>query len=290
MFRLIQIKKEMKESLPPLSENLDTSKLVTWQTLDQTAAASDDGSEKPALAIIAACGSYNPIHTAHCQMFDFAKRAVQEARRAVVIGGFASPVNDAYGKAGLAPFSHRAEIVRRVLDDSSSFVALDAWEGLQSCNQRSYTVLSHIREACRDFYVTTAESEQQKARGANIQMFFLCGGDLFETFYRPGVWKLALLRRIFEEFEIVVAARADSRHPLDVVKGMTSPLTHPDEPGVSLDLRDFAHRIIVFELPENSTSSTRIRQLLAAGEPVGESLLPKAAAAYCVERGVYEVK
>jgi nicotinamide mononucleotide adenylyltransferase len=270
------------------SDALDPSKLLSWDAIE----TQQIGGHHRALGILVACGSYNPIHTAHCQLFDFAKRRLEATPQSeggktpLIVGAFASPVNDAYGKAGLAPFAHRAEIVRRVVA-SSPLVTLDAWEGNQTESQRSYLVLSHIIGEVRKFYLSTARTDVERDRSQRIEVYFLCGGDLFQTFYYPGVWKLALLRKIFTEFRIVVAARSDSKHPLEVVRGATAPLTHPDEPGVLLDLREMEDRITVFELPPNDISSTMIRGLLAKGLAVDEAILPKAAAEYCVAHRVY---
>ncbi|KAL2891422.1 Nicotinamide/nicotinic acid mononucleotide adenylyltransferase 1 [Ceratocystis lukuohia] len=58
--------------------------------------------------VLVACGSFSPITFLHLRMFpmaaDYARHANTEFE---VIGGFLSPVSDAYKKGGLAPSHHR---------------------------------------------------------------------------------------------------------------------------------------------------------------------------------------
>lgn len=47
-----------------------------------------------------------------------------------VIGGFLSPVGDAYKKVGLASASHRIHMCDLAVSTSSSWVVVDPWEAL----------------------------------------------------------------------------------------------------------------------------------------------------------------
>lgn len=232
--------------------------------------------------VIAACGSFNPIHTGHLAMFEEARAALESRESGfgdlpnaalTVVGGFMSPVNDAYGKAGLAPFSHRLRLCELSVG-GNSWISVDPWEGLQPENQRSYTVLSHILKEVKSFYADQGPEGQVIAQ--ELQIIFLCGADLFESFYKPGVWRLALLERIFAEMLIVAICREGSRDPREAM-ATAAPLTHKDEPGVRLDMSQFQGRVgIVRALAGKCASSTLVRQLIAEGKPVDESLVPAA--------------
>jgi nicotinamide mononucleotide adenylyltransferase len=226
------------------------------------------------------CGSYNPIHSAHVNMMHEAKRALEGAEYDhQVVGAFLSPVNDAYGKAGLASFTQRAEICEVMLKDDP-LVALDRWEGLQDAYVRSYYVMCHIRNAVLTHYGPALPADR-------LDVYLVCGGDLFETFYRPNCWNLALLRKIFDEFRLAVAFRVGSQNPLTVMKNTVDPITSSQEPGESLDLRPYADKVAVFELAPNETSSTLLRALLQSGDNIPEELLPKHVTDALVASGVY---
>lgn len=47
-----------------------------------------------------------------------------------IIGGFFSPVGDAYKKVGLASAYHRISMCNLAVSSSSSWVAVDPWEAL----------------------------------------------------------------------------------------------------------------------------------------------------------------
>jgi nicotinamide mononucleotide adenylyltransferase len=76
------------------------------------------------------CGSFSPPTVMHTRIFETARdhlRAHEDVLKLRVIGGFISPVHEAYGKKGLAPAPDRIEMVRRALV-SSDWVACDEWE------------------------------------------------------------------------------------------------------------------------------------------------------------------
>ena len=228
-------------------------------------------------AVIVTCGSYNPITIAHADMFTGAKRVFDTfaaERKLTFAGAYLSPVNDAYKKPGLAPYEHRAQICELALK-THPWLNLDRYEGLQEEYQPAYYELKHIQGQCETYY------------GQSVEVFFLCGGDLFETFYKPGVWILALLRKIFADFNLIVVARAGAESPADIIKNRTEPLTSPEkEPGVSLDLTQFAGKVSVVEMMEGDVSSTMVRNRLKAGEPL-DGLVEPDAVKYLQENKLY---
>lgn len=65
----------------------------------------DDPSKTPLLLV--ACGSFSPITFLHLRMFVMAGDYVKENTNFELIGGYLSPVSDAYKKQGLAAAEHR---------------------------------------------------------------------------------------------------------------------------------------------------------------------------------------
>ena len=223
------------------------------------------------VGVLATCGSYNPIHTGHTAMFD-AGRVALEKQGVVIAGGFLSPVSDHYKKDGLAPFAPRMKICDAALS-KNAWVAADPWEGMQPQYTRSYIVLSHIMESVKATYAGMGDAGQ--AIVPRLRIYFLCGGDLFETFYKPGVWVLSLLKKIFSEFFLCCVVREGSANPHDVM-AKSEPLTHKDEPGVELDMAQFTDRVVIATIdPPNNSSSTEVRKLIAAGAPFGAMVEPE---------------
>lgn len=65
----------------------------------------NDSSKTPLLLV--ACGSFSPITYLHLRMFEMAADYVKFNTDFELVGGYLSPVSDAYKKAGLASAEHR---------------------------------------------------------------------------------------------------------------------------------------------------------------------------------------
>lgn len=65
----------------------------------------DDPSKTP--LVLVACGSFSPITLLHLRMFMMAGDYVKFSTDFEIVGGYLSPVSDAYKKAGLASAEHR---------------------------------------------------------------------------------------------------------------------------------------------------------------------------------------
>ena len=57
--------------------------------------------------LLVACGSFSPITYLHLRMFEMAADYVKFSTEFELVGGYLSPVSDAYRKAGLALAEHR---------------------------------------------------------------------------------------------------------------------------------------------------------------------------------------
>lgn len=64
-----------------------------------------------------------------------------------VWGGIMSPVSDAYGKAGLAPWQQRVAMCEAAAA-GHPHVVCDAWEACQPEYTRTLVVLRHIQVCC----------------------------------------------------------------------------------------------------------------------------------------------
>ena len=69
----------------------------------------DDPSKTPLLLV--ACGSFSPITYLHMRMFAMASDYVKHNGQFELIGGYLSPVSDAYKKQGLAAAEHRYDYI-----------------------------------------------------------------------------------------------------------------------------------------------------------------------------------
>ena len=66
----------------------------------------DDSSKTP--LVLVACGSFSPITNLHLRMFEMVADHVRFHTEYEIVGGYLSPVSDAYKKAGLASAKHRS--------------------------------------------------------------------------------------------------------------------------------------------------------------------------------------
>lgn len=74
----------------------------------------DDPSKIPLLLV--ACGSFSPITFLHLRMFVMAMDYVKDNTQFEIIGGYLSPVSDAYKKQGLAQAEHRYSYSAPIID------------------------------------------------------------------------------------------------------------------------------------------------------------------------------
>ena len=68
-----------------------------------------------------------------------------------VLGGYMSPVNDAYHKPSLLPAQHRIAMCQLAAAESN-LIMVDTWEAAQPDAQRSLVVLDRVQQAVQDHY------------------------------------------------------------------------------------------------------------------------------------------
>lgn len=62
-----------------------------------------------------------------------------------IIGGYFSPVSDAYAKPGLAPWQDRVHMCQLAVE-KSDWIMVDTWESSQTKYMRTASVLDHFNE------------------------------------------------------------------------------------------------------------------------------------------------
>ncbi|XP_040988746.1 nicotinamide/nicotinic acid mononucleotide adenylyltransferase isoform X2 [Juglans microcarpa x Juglans regia] len=207
---------------------------------DQDDSPGTTAKEKINVALVAT-GSFNPPTYMHLRMFELARDALS-AEGYCVIGGYMSPVNDAYKKQGLLSAEHRVQMCRLACK-SSEFIMVDPWEASQSTFQRTLNVLSRVKGTISESGLLPRES---------LKVMLVCGSDLLHSFSIPGVWIPDQVRTICRDYGVVCIRREGQ----DVEKIISN-----DE-----ILNEYRNNIkVVDELIPNQISSTRVRDCISRG-------------------------
>ncbi|XP_077252775.1 nicotinate/nicotinamide mononucleotide adenyltransferase [Tasmannia lanceolata] len=191
--------------------------------------------------VLVSTGSFNPPTYMHLRMFELARDALN-SKGYCVIGGYMSPVNDAYKKRGLLSAEHRIQLCELACK-SSSFIMVDPWEAKQSTFQRTLTVLARVQSLL---------CESGLIPGESLKVMLLCGSDLLESFSTPGAWIRDQVRSICSDYGIVCIHREGKD-----IEGI-----------ISVDDILFENKtniVVVDELIPNQISSTRVRECIRRG-------------------------
>ncbi|KAK8635376.1 hypothetical protein V6N13_004114 [Hibiscus sabdariffa] len=177
----------------------------------------------------------------HLRMFELARDALN-SNGFFVIGGYMSPVNDAYKKKGLIAAEHRVEMCNLACK-SSEFIMVDPWEAKQSSFQRSLTVLDRVKS-----FLT----EGRLVRKESLKVMLVCGSDLLQSFGIPGFWIPEQVRDICKDYG-VVCIRREGQDLEKIISG----------DAILNENRDNIKT--VDELVPNQISSTRLRECISRG-------------------------
>lgn len=228
-------------------------------------------STSPQPVVLAICGSFNPIHNAHFKLYSAAKSALEADHAYTVLGGFFSPVGDAYGKPGLKSAAQRVRIIDDAVRDHAE-LNVDTWECLQPTYTRTFYVLQQLEQHVNTWYAEhePKQASQLHAHGRRVRVAFVCGADLFSSFWRPGCWPLDLLKKLLDTFPLVVVYR-DYQGEVKSAEDFgrmcrTSPvLTETTSDGTvrELDVRAYSFTFAQFKVPDD-TSSTAVREVAVA--------------------------
>ncbi|KAJ4875461.1 Nicotinamide/nicotinic acid mononucleotide adenylyltransferase [Raphanus sativus] len=152
--------------------------------------------EDKTCVVLVATGSFNPPTFMHLRMFELARDALH-SEGFHVLGGYMSPVNDAYKKKGLLSAEHRLEMCNLACR-TSDFIMVDPWEASQDSYQRSLMVLSRVKTLLTTNRLVPEES---------LKVMLLCGSDLLQSFCTPGVWIPEQVKAICKDYGIVCIRR-----------------------------------------------------------------------------------
>ncbi|KAJ0101367.1 hypothetical protein Patl1_03934 [Pistacia atlantica] len=197
--------------------------------------------EDKTYVVLVATGSFNPPTVMHLRMFELARDALNSAGYCV-IGGYMSPVNDAYKKRGLISAEHRIQLCNLACK-TSDFIMVDPWEANQNSYQRTLTVLSRVKNCLNGAGLIT--------RGS-LKVILVCGSDLIQSFSIPGFWIPEQVRMICGDYGVACIRREGQ----DIEKIIS---------GNEILNENKANIMVVDELVPNQISSTRLRDCISRG-------------------------
>ncbi|KAJ3157528.1 hypothetical protein HDU86_003179 [Geranomyces michiganensis] len=221
-------------------------------------------SEKQGVVLVA-CGSYSPVTNLHLRMFEMARDYINDRAHMQLLGGYFSPVSDAYNKPGLVPWPHRVAMLEAGCA-SSEWIMVDSWESRQKEFQRTAWVLDHFDKMLNG-------DGKAEARGARVRVMLLAGSDLIQSFTVPNLWRDDDLNHIVGDYGCVIIERINS-----------------DVQALLLD-HDILHRHrhnvhLVKQHVVNDISSTKIRLFIKQGLST-KYLVPDSVIDYIVKHDLY---
>ncbi|KAL5565034.1 hypothetical protein UlMin_028198 [Ulmus minor] len=227
--------------------------------------------------VLVATASFNPPTFMHlCLLL---ARDALNSEGLCVIGGYMSPVYDAYNKRGLISSEHPIKL-GQLACKSSDFMIVDPWEVI-------YTLSLHFKleTIFLKFLDVTSFFLQEKNFSALLTVLsrvksflcewivvIVCGYDVLQSFAIPGFWipeqdttyyeasSFFLVQTICSEFGVVCICREGQ----DVEK-IVSDDEVLNKNRLTRCLNRFLHYKIVDELVPNQISSTRVRDCISKG-------------------------
>ena len=194
-------------SQPVLDVGLDTADTMSLDTYkfpsDRLRKTLSNPAKTP--LVLVSCGSFSPPTNLHLRMFEEATDYCEFETEYEVVGGFFSPVGDAYKKAGLAPAHHRINMTRIAVRDSSTWIGVDPWEPLHKEYLPTVKVLDHF---CHELNDVMGGIETETGEKKRIHVALLAGADLIQTMSAPGLWAPEDLDRILGHYGAFILERS----------------------------------------------------------------------------------
>ncbi|KAI2622026.1 Nucleotidylyl transferase [Hypomontagnella submonticulosa] len=218
--------------------------------------------------VLVACGSFSPITYLHLRMFEMANDYARINTQYEVVGGYLSPVSDAYKKAGLAESRHRVRMCELAAEETSSWLMVDPWEALQPDYMPTAKVLDHFEHEINHVLggILGADGETRRP----VKIMLLAGADLIGTMSTPGVWAEKDLDHILGNFGAMIIERSG---------------TDMDEALANLkQWEDNIH--VITQMIQNNVSSTKIRLFLRRDMSV-QYLIPASVIQYIDQNKLY---
>jgi nicotinamide mononucleotide adenylyltransferase len=199
--------------------NTDTMTLENYTFPTQRLKKSLSKPNKQPLVLVS-CGSFSPPTNLHLRMFEEAADYCEFETDFEVVGGFFSPVGDAYKKAGLASAQHRIKMTRIAVEDSSTWIGVDPWEPLHKEYLPTVKVLDHFDHELNEVMGGIPDVNGKKQR---IRVALLAGADLIQTMSTPGLWAQEDLNRILGHYGAFILERSGT----DIGRTIISHASHP---------------------------------------------------------------
>lgn len=175
-----------------------------------------------------------------------------------IVGGYLSPVSDAYKKSGLASAAHRLQMCELAVDQTSDWLMVDPWEALQPNYMPTAQVLDHFHDEISRIM-------------PGVRIVLLAGADLIQTMSTPGVWSADDLDHILGVYGTFILER-----------------TGTDLEDAISYLQKWKDNIFVIQqLIQNDISSTKIRLFLKRQMSV-QYLIPAPVIEYIEENSLYQ--
>ncbi|KAL2206337.1 Nucleotidylyl transferase [Sarocladium strictum] len=216
--------------------------------------------------VIVACGSFSPVTLLHLRMFPM---AVDHAKNTgfEIVGGYLSPVGDAYKKKGLAPAHHRVNMCQLATENTSKWLMVDDWEAKNKSYMPTARVLDHF-----DWEINHVRGGIEIADGTYVpaKIMLLAGADLIQTISTPGVWDPQDVDHILSNFGVFVVER-----------------TGTDLETALAQLRRWERNIhVIRQIVTNDISSTKVRLLLKRNMSI-DYLIPQEVIDYIMSHNLY---
>lgn len=262
MFLLLRRRMSVSAATPPLPHTPAPTPVDAY-AFDASRLRKPEWGNGKKPVVLVSCGSFSPITYLHLRMFEMARDHLNSTGWDV-LGGFASPVSDGYGKKDLATADDRFEMVRRALL-TSDWVSLDRWEGSKEQWTRTQLTLEHFQQQ--------VDAACGSHHGARVRVQLLCGSDLLDSFNTPNLWLPEDMTAILQRHGVCVIER-DTNATSEVVFG--NDLLYANREHIAMVKQHIA----------NDISSTKIRLCLRRGLSI-KYLTPDPVIDYILQRRLY---
>lgn len=227
----------------------------------------NDSSKTP--LVLVACGSFSPVTNLHLRMFEMAADYCKFHTDFEVMGGYFSPVSDAYKKKGLASSTHRVRMCELAIDDMpQGTLMVDSWEATRDTYQPTAKVLDHFNHELNE---VIGGAERPDGSKVPMRIILLAGADLVQTMSTPGVWSHDDLDHILRRYGAFIVEREGT----DIDEALSS----------LVQWRDNIY--VIQQLIRNDVSSTKIRLFLRRELSI-RYLIPSLVIDYIEEHSLYK--
>lgn len=201
-------------------------------------------------------------------MFEMAADFAKFSTNFEIMGGYFSPVSDAYKKLGLASATHRLNMCNLAVDQGSNWLMVDDWEATRPVYMPTAQVLDHFEHEINEVLGGVSRPDGTRVP---VKILLLAGADLIQTMSTPGVWSEDDLEHILGLYGVFVV----ERNGTDVDDALAS-------------LQRWKENIYVIQqLIQNDISSTKVRMFLRREMSI-QYLIPAPVVEYIEQNGLYE--